>query len=282
MSRFFRAARIASVAGILGVAALGLTGCVVVSGCSMNWQPAKFKGPVSASTPAVAGKGVEATTANGAITVEAGDVAEVQISGEARATTAERLAQIKILAERDAEGNLKVSVVWPAGGRQGSEGCDLKVVTPRVAWAKLRSSNGAIAARGLAGEATLESSNGSIQVHGHEGNLKLSTSNGDITADGVIGSITADTSNGSIDIDLAGGAGATINADSSNGSIDVSLPADFAGTLDCSTSNGKVINSTKGTAAPGTAKSRATITLGSGGGVSKISTSNGGVTITQK
>ena len=125
----------------------------------------------------------------------------------------------------------RAAVQWPAGGRQGSEGCDLKVVTPKVASVKLTTSNGAVSTLGLAGPATLKSSNGEITVRGHDGTVNADTSNGAIVIDGATGSVDADTSNGSISVTLAGGTNPTLILKSSNGSVDVTLPAEYAGTL---------------------------------------------------
>jgi hypothetical protein len=273
-------AQVVSASLVLAVAGAGLTGCIVSTGCSMNWQPANFKGPVNAAATLTAPSAVDAKTENGAVTLIAGTGTELTVTGTARATSAERLALIKVVVEQGADGVAMVSVVWPPDGRKGSEGCDLTITVPTVAKVAAKSSNGAITSTGLSGDLVLKTSNGAVTVNGHTGPLNVDTSNGAIKASDVNGPVMADTSNGAISISLTS-AEAPVQAKSSNGSITLVVPDAYSGAVSCSTSNGSVTNGTKGALAAGSTKTKGTITLGAGAAASTLRTSNGSVTVKQ-
>ena len=239
-----------------------MTGCIVSTGCSASWQPANFKGPVNAAATLTAPSAVDAKTENGAVTLIAGSGTELTVTGTARATSADRLAQIKVLVEQGADGLAKVSVVWPPDGRKGSEGCDLTITVPAVAKVAAKSSNGAMMSTGLSGDLMLKTSNGAVTVNGHTGPLSV------------------DTSNGAVSISLAS-AEAPVQVKSSNGSITLVVPDAYSGAVSCATSNGSVTNGTKGALAAGSTKTKGTITLGAGAAASTLRTSNGSVTVRQ-
>lgn len=280
MKKLHRFAQVVSASLVLAVAGAALTGCFVSTGCSANWQPAKFKGPVIASATLTAPTAVDAKTENGAVTLIAGTGAELSVSGTARAASAERLAQIKVVVEQGADGVATVSVVWPTDGRKGSEGCDLTITVPPVAKVTAKSSNGAMTSGGLAGDLVLKTSNGAVTVNGHTGPLNVDTSNGAIQTNGANGPVVADTSNGAVSISLTN-AEAAVDAKSSNGSITLVVPDAYSGSIACSTSNGSVTNATKGALAAGSTKSKGTITMGAGAAASTLRTSNGSVTVKQ-
>ncbi|MFZ4573987.1 MAG: DUF4097 family beta strand repeat-containing protein [Phycisphaerales bacterium] len=273
--------RVLSAAAVLAAGTLGLAGCIVsTSGCSNSWLPANFKGPVSAAATLTSSTAVDASTANGTVTLVAGTGQQLTVTGTAHATSAERLAQIKVLVEQGADGTARVTVQWPPDGRKSSEGCDLDIVTPAVAKLTAKTSNGSMTSTGLSGELLLDTSNGAITVNGHKGSLNADTSNGAVVVSGADGPVSVKTSNGRVTIAVVS-AGEPVNARSSNGTISLTVPAAFTGTISCSTSNGGITNATKGALTPGSSKSRGTIKLGDGAAASTLSTSNGSITVTQ-
>ena len=251
-------ARLSSLAALplLAVSASVLSGCV-------SFQSANFKSSSSATLTHVAGTPVSVTTENGRIVVEAAqrsDLQSVQISAEVRATTQERADTTEIIAERDPDGRLRVSVAWPDGQRISGEGCSITIQLPDVSGLDLRTSNGSVTIRGCAGQAAVVTSNGAIEVTDHTGVAKLKTSNGAVTVTNLSGALNADTSNGRI---VGTGLGGPVDVDTSNGSISISLADSSVGPADLRTSNGTVKFRPGGTFT----------------GTLSISTSNGSITL---
>lgn len=203
-------------------------------------------------------KALAVTASNGKVEARRELLAAVEVTAEVRALTEERLAQVEVRVERNADGALVVRALWPDNKLKSREGCDFRIATPGAHGVELRSSNGSLKAIGLSGVARLDTSNGSVTVEEHAGSLEADTSNGSIKvrelagdlraqtsngrieASGVAGAIWAKASNGSVDIALASSSAGPVDAESSNGSITLALSEGFAGTLDLITSNGSV------------------------------------------
>lgn len=234
----------------------------ILGGC-VTYQSARFKSSSAATLTHAAGMPVSVATENGRILVEAAprsDVQSVQISAEVRATTQERADTTEIIAERDTDGRLRVSVSWPDGQRLSGEGCSISILLPDASGLDLRTSNGAITVRGCGGLATIVTSNGAIEVTNHAGAAKVKTSNGAVNVTDLSGALSADTSNGRI---VGAGLGGPVDAHTSNGSISIALADSAVGPADIRTSNGAV------TFRPG----------GTFTGNLSISTSNGRITL---
>jgi DUF4097 and DUF4098 domain-containing protein YvlB len=166
--------------------------------------------------------------------------------------------------------------------------------------ARLRTSNGGIHATGLKGNLDVQTSNGGIEVQDLEGSAVLRTSNGRVHADGVRGTLEAETSNGGINVHLAkANAGRPIKLDTSNGGIDltvdqanqndvyastsnagitVHMPAAIGVRVRAHTSNGSISSSDFDVRVSGQiSKTRLEGTIGSGGPLLDLSTSNGSI-----
>lgn len=105
--------------------------------------------------------------------------------------------------------------------------------------AELRSSNGQIRATDVTGGLTADSSNGVIVAERIGGTCRLETSNGRIEAREISG-IEAVSSNGSIAVVARPRADESIALRTSNGSISIRVPESIQGTLDLTTSNGSI------------------------------------------
>lgn len=191
----------------------------------------------TSNAPHMAGKPLQVVAANGSVTVSQSDRQDVQIVARLKAISPERLQAAKVVAERDDNGALSISVDWPEGKPHSREGCSFEVLIPDAEGVTLRSSNGKLDLAGLEGNADLHTSNGAIAVTAHDGPLKAATSNGQIVATGIQGAIDVSTSNGRIEITDAT---ARVDAKTSNGSIDVSLDPEGPGPINARTSNGSI------------------------------------------
>lgn len=165
--------------------------------------------------------------------------------------------------------------------------------------ARLRSSNGGIHATNLKGNLDVQTSNGGIEVEDLEGSANLRTSNGRVRAEGVRGALEATTSNGGINVHLAKTeSGRPIKLESSNGGIELTLDSANQNDVYASTSNAGItvhmpssiqarvrahtsnasISSEFDVQVQGTiSKHSLEGTIGSGGPLLDLSTSNGGI-----
>ncbi|MBL8763725.1 MAG: DUF4097 family beta strand repeat protein [Phycisphaerae bacterium] len=199
---------------------------------------ARYRETRSSQAPCDASKPVQVETANGAIVIRKGEVAEAEIRANLRTTSIERLAATRVIAETTPGGTLRIGVRWP-GERQGDEGCDFDIVVPGAMGLTLQAQNGRISVSGLSGVATLSTSNGAISVEGQSGAVKARSSNGDITVREASDRVDAATSNGSITIDMAPAAIGPVIAETTNGSIRLRVSPKFSGKIEASTSNGE-------------------------------------------
>jgi putative adhesin len=222
-------AQIAALAALIGLG----------SGCNL---PVSLVQPLheetrTSNTPHLTGEALEVVAVNGSVTVSQSDREDVQIVAHLKAIFSERLEAVKVVADRDGNGTLSISVDWPDGKPKNREGCSFEVLVRDAEGVTLRSSNGRLDLSGLGGNADLRTSNGAIEVNSHNGPLKATTSNGQIAATGIEGVIDISTSNGRIEVTDATN---RVDARTSNGSVDVSLDAEGAGPIKAQTSNGSI------------------------------------------
>jgi len=108
--------------------------------------------------------------------------------------------------------------------------------------ARLHTSNGGIRVSRLKGEVEARTSNGAIEAQDVDGNVNLHTSNGAIRAETTHGSFEGMTSNGSITARLSDPAATwPVKAESSNGHIDLTLDAKQLPDVRASTSNSSIL-----------------------------------------
>lgn len=173
---------------------------------------------------------------------------------------------------------------------------------------RVRTSNGGVRVDNLKGELTARTSNGAIELREIEGNVRLHTSNGHIDAEASNGSFEAETSNskiearlvnpvsnwpvrlnssnGHIDLTLQGSKMPDVRAETSNSSIELHLPASVNARVRASTSHhssvtsdfDQLMRSGEDDDRHGR-QSEVEGTLGSGGPLMDLSTSNGSIKI---
>jgi DUF4097 and DUF4098 domain-containing protein YvlB len=200
--------------------------------------------------------------------------------------------------------------------RRNNEGARFTLHIPRKAILdRITSSNGSIRTQDGAGPARLRTSNGSIHVQDLNGNLDAVTSNAAVELMNVSGDATVHTTNGHVHADQltgtldAGTSNAGIQAviaesnrpvrlDTTNGSVELQLPKDFSSDVHISSSNAGIT-----VRAPGQPNARVSAhtsnasiscdfdvkgdvtrektrlegTIGAGGPIFDLSTSNGGI-----
>lgn len=229
------------------------------------------------------------------ITIENGDIdvikdpnakgveisARIRCYGRDQAEADARLKGATLVAQRDADGKVDVSVSIPkrATGSWINLRSDETQITVRAADLSgivATTSNGSITLDAFKGEAKLETSNGGIAVNGHNGPVHADTSNGSIRINGAQ-SAFAETSNGNIDVTLAEGAVGDLRLETSNGSVVLDLSAAWQGTVSAETSLGTL--SLPGGDVSGK-RNLKTTTIGDGAkATAKVTTSLGSVTV---
>lgn len=214
-------------------------------------------------------------------------VAKVRCAAESKEAAEARLKATRLVAERDAEGRVRVQVAFPSREpaamtvvlNASTEGASLVIRAANLDGIEVETSNGSITCGAFAGLAKLGSSNGSIRIDGHTGPVHLDTSNGAIEATGVGTPVIAETSNGRIEVSLSDTATGDVKIDTSNGRAELRLSKAWQGTVRAETSNGS-IEALAPTATVINERDEATVTFGDGTKAkATIDTSNGRVTI---
>jgi DUF4097 and DUF4098 domain-containing protein YvlB len=253
---------------------------------------------------------------NGSVEVSGWDQETVDISGTKHASSDDSLAAIKLdtsngpdyvsvraLRPSSMHGNngIKFIVKVPRKAmldRIVSSNGSVRVIDVEGP-VRLKTSNGPIRTQNVRGEIEAQTSNGPIELNAHEGNARVRTSNGPVRAQDLRGSIEATTSNGSIHIGLAhADASRPIRLETSNGGVELTLPPDARNDVRVSTNNsGITIHAPGGLNARVMAKTsnsrissdfevrthgeqdkhRMDGTIGSGGPLLDLTTSNGSI-----
>jgi DUF4097 and DUF4098 domain-containing protein YvlB len=147
-----------------------------------------------------------------------------------------------------------------------------------------RTSNGAIEAEDIEGNTKMHTSNGSIRAEVMHGSFEGYTSNGSINARlkdlGATWPVRAESSNGRIELSVDGRQLPEIRASSSNSSIVLRLPASANANVRAHTSHSSVTSEFSGLHDDGGRRhSEMNGTIGSGGPLIELSSSNGSIKI---
>lgn len=210
------------------------------------------------SYPLQAGGKLTLENFNGGIEITGWDRDTVDISGVKYASTEQMRDAIKIDISH-ADNTISIRTVRPfeRHGNMGARYV-LKVprkveldritdsnggvrVTDVEGPARLRTSNGTIHVMKLKGNLEARTSNGTIEAENVSGGATLNTTNGRVRADAVQGPFEASTSNGGIHVHLASAAPDTsMKLSTSNGPIDLTLDTSTRNDIHASTSNGAI------------------------------------------
>lgn len=211
--------------------------------------------------------GVVELVADGRVSVSAGDDDAVDVERIARSGFTSPTYSVQERGDR-------LVVRHECGSWFGVCEGALEVHVPRGTEVVVRTSNGAVVARGLSGDLDAQTSDGRVEVTGITGDAQLRTSNGGVVVTDVTGDVSARTSDGRIDAD---GIGGHLDAVTSNGSVQV---GDVDGDARVRTSDGSIdVAAVQGDVEAVTSNG-SVVVVGTGEPVAlTISTSNGRQTV---
>ena len=144
---------------------------------------------------------------------------------------------------------------------------------------KARSSNGSVRISDVCGDVHVSTSNAKVFCSCIEGRLVARSSNGKIEIDQHRGSVDASTSNGLITADLDGVDEGGVQLATSNGRIVLDLPDEVDADVDIRVDNGVIRNDRKLCRASRETNGRVVGTLGAGGALIKLRTSNASISL---
>jgi len=273
-----------------------LPAVVVLAGCDFEdlGDSARYHEDFHYNYPLKAGGRVEVESFNGGVEISAWEQDTVDISGTRYARSQDTISEVRIDISHTPDA-VSIRTVRPTM-RNGNFGARFVIKVPRKAVLdRIVTSNGGIRANDLAGPARFKTSNGGIHVNNLDGEVHAETSNGTVELNDVSGQITAHTSNGairgkgfrgaldmttsngSIDLTFAAVPVPAIRAHTSNGGITVRLPGDVNARLSAHTSNSSISSDFEMLTRGAISKHQIEGTLGSGGPLIELETSNGGI-----
>jgi len=253
---------------------------------------------------------------NGAVEIYGWDKNSIEIQGSKYASTKVLLDSLRIDVTPSPEA-VRIRTVRPSERRGNMGARYIIHVPRRTALDRIISSNGALRIDGIEGLARVKTSNGPVRalnLHGDldattsngavelqefQGAAVVATSNGPVRASGVRGHFEATTSNGPVDVELAdlksdrpvkvrssngpvrislaGSKGPDVYASTSNGPITVKLPSNAAARVKAVTSNSSIASEFDVAAEGAQTKTRIEGSIGGGGSLLDLSTSNGSI-----
>jgi hypothetical protein len=130
---------------------------------------------------------------------------------------------------------------------------------------------------------SLTARNGGITIRGMHGESRFTTTNGGVTLDEVGGRVVGSTRNGGVNVRLSGARweGEGLDLETTNGGVSLAIPRGYSAELETGTVNGGLRTDVPLTV-QGRVDRQVRATLGSGGPLVKVTTTNGGVRITER
>lgn len=276
----------------LAVLSLGSGGCYIGDfGDGMRYhRDFHYNFPLSAN-----GR-IDVETFNGSVEITSWDQNAVDISGSKWGPTESAADALRIDTDHTPD-SVSVRAVRPSEWRSNL-GARFEIKVPkRAVLDRIVTSNGGIRTEDGAGPARMRTSNGSIHVDRLEGRLDgqtsngaielmqvngdttLHTSNGHIRAERLSGAADASTSNGGIDLELAGKLANDVRAHTSNGPITLRLEEPVNARVIATTSNSSIRTDFEVHMSGEISKHRLAGSIGNGGPMLDLSTSNGSIRI---
>lgn len=248
-------------------------GVLSLAGCGLHISP-DFEARDSdwkRTYDVAAGAELDVRNGNGTIRVEAGDGKQIVVTAtrivRAMSEDAARSALSDVKIEESASANrvlLDASTRGLGLSFGMSRRVDFDIKVPRGVNVVLKGSNGEITASGITGS------------------FRATTSNGMITADGIEGPAQVETTNGRIDLRLARVAESGVSCETTNGEVRVSLPADAKVRVSARVTNGMIDTGDLKLVTTEQTRRRLEGTIGGGGPLVRLETTNGRVMIRGK
>jgi len=200
---------------------------------------------------------------NGGLSVKGSDRQDVLVRARVEAwaeteTEARSVAlQIRILTDSG-----RITPQGPPNSRDRSWSVSFEVLVPRRS------------------DLDLKTVNGGVSVAETHGNIGFSAVNGGVSLQRIGGRVRGRTVNGGLSIELDGQRweGDGLDARTTNGGVDLSVPEGYSARLETSTVNGRLRADLPMTV-QGEVGKTVSATLGSGGALLKVGTTNGGVKV---
>ncbi len=272
----------------------GLMGCDMAEFGDSN----RFQEDFHHTYPMKAGGRLYLENFNCSLEISGWDQDTVDISGTKYASTEQGLSALKVDIVTSGD-SIRIRTVRPFE-RRGNMGARYVIRVPRrTSLDRIQSSNGRIRVVDVGAQARLETSNGSVEVTNAAGPVTVRTSNGSVRASEIRGGFEANTSNGSIHVSLAkveesrpvrlhtsnGSVELSVEdlrnndvvVSTSNASITVRLPDSVSANVKAYTSNASITNQFDSSFKGRSSKTSLEGTIGAGGPLLDLSTSNGGI-----
>jgi hypothetical protein len=130
----------------------------------------------------------------------------------------------------------------------------------------------------------LKAHNGGINIADVEGDINFDAQNGGVNLQRLAGDVKGRTVNGGLKVELEGATwrGSQLDVATTNGGINVTVPSSYSARFETSTVNGNVSSDIPGVQISGERRERerqrnVSVTLGSGGPLVRLVTTNGGI-----
>lgn len=130
----------------------------------------------------------------------------------------------------------------------------------------------------------LKAHNGGINIADVEGDINFEAQNGGVTLQRLAGDVKGRTVNGGLKVELSGATwrGSQLDVATTNGGINVAVPPSYSARFETSTVNGNVSSDVPGVQISGDRRDHerqrnVSVTLGSGGPLVRLVTTNGGI-----
>jgi hypothetical protein len=211
--------------------------------------------------------------ATGSLSVDGGPNGGVRVTGSDRNEVLVR-AMVRVWGDDEEEARAAASEVVihtdeviraegpDRGGRDRGWSVSYEIFTPRST------------------DLRLETHNGGIAIDDVRGDLDFETTNGGLKLDNVGGNVLGRTTNGGVDVTLTGATwdGTALDVKTTNGGVRLHVPSDYSARLETGTVNGGVHIDFPVTV-QGRIGREISTTLGEGGPLVRVRTTNGGVRV---
>ena len=205
---------------------------------------------------------------NGGVQIEGWDRNEIRVRAIVQASAEEASEARNLAGQVQVQaGGGRVYATGPENGRRQWWSVSYRINVPRK------------------NDLDLRANNGGITVAGVSGNVRFDTTNGGVRLTDVGGRVNGETRNGGLNVTLSGSKwdGEGLDVETSNGGVNLVIPDGYNAELETRTVNGGLrIDFPITVQGELTSRRGISTTLGSGGPLVRVRTTNGGVTIRRR